>query len=111
MKTRRFLADELTELQHDPDLVGLNAEGKCLPCDNRASDNSDQKQQRARNAAATHHLLDLVLAPLEHLFQIRRLPTAGRSLAPWSTPIATAFRTTAATTLIVPRHVLDPSIR
>jgi hypothetical protein len=105
MKTRRFLADELTELQHDPDLVGLNAEGKRLPRDNRASDNGDEKQQRARHAATTHHLLNLVLPPLEHLFQIRRLPpSASRSLARGPAAISAAFPTAAAT-LIIPRHV------
>ena len=107
MKPRRHLADVLAEPQDDALLVGLNAKENHLPHDDRDGGNGDQKQQRARHAAAaTHHLLNLVLPPLEHLFQVRRLPpSASRSsLAPWPTAIAAAFPTAAAT-LIIPRHV------
>src|SRR6185436_16246163 len=88
MQTGRLAADRLAEAHDDAELVGIDAEG-----------------EGARQPRATrHHLLELVLAALEQLFQIRLLRTARRSLAP-----RTAASAAAAPTLITPGHKVSLS--
>ena len=105
MQARRILLDELAEAHDDAQLVRIDAEGECLPGDDGAGDDGHEKQQRTGNAAAMHDLLDLVLTPFQHFFEIGRLPAAARTLAPRPAAVAAAALPAAAATLIVPGHL------
>ena len=105
MQARRILLDELAEAHDNAELVRIDAEGKCLPGDDGAGNDGNEEQQRAGDAAAVHDLLDLVLAPFQHLLEIGRLSATAGALAPRPTAVAAAALPAAAATLIVPGHL------
>ena len=107
VQTRRLAADRLAEAHDDAELIGIDAEGEGIEGDNRRRHHRQQEHERARQPrAARHHLLELVLAALQQLFQIRLiLGAARRSLAPWASAAASAA---AAPTLITPGHNVEP---
>ena len=103
MQARRLAADRLAELHDDAELVGADLEGEGEEGDDRRDPDGDQEDERSRQAgAAGHDLLELVLAPLQQLLEVRLVVRAARGpLTPRSASPASAA---AATTLITPGH-------
>src|SRR6516165_6815452 len=72
METGRFGPNGFAEQHDHTKLIWIDAEGEGVEGYDSRDRHGDQEQERARNAgAAWHHLLELVLAALEYLFEVR----------------------------------------
>src|SRR6516165_10024399 len=72
METGRFGPNGFAEQHDHAELIWVDAEGEGVEGYDGRDCHGDQEQERAWETSATwHHLLELVLAALKYLFEVR----------------------------------------